>query len=96
MSISIQSNAKINLALYINHKRNDGYHDISTLMQEINFSDEIIISKNQNNKINIYSKGIKTPTDKTNLCYIAATSFLHTFNIKEEEIYYGSFWNNSI
>ena len=46
MSISVQSNAKINLALYINHKRNDGYHDISTLMQEINFRDEIIISKN--------------------------------------------------
>ena len=83
MSISVQSNAKINLALYINHKRNDGYHDISTLMQEINFSDEIIISKNQNNKINIYSKGIKTPTDKTNLCYIAAASFLHTFNIND-------------
>ena len=83
MSISVQSNAKINLALYINHKRNDGYHDISTLMQEINFSDEIIISKNQNNKINIYSKGIKTPTDKTNLCYIAAAAFLHTFNIND-------------
>ena len=76
MSISVQSNAKINLALYINHKRSDGYHDISTLMQEINFRDEIIISKNKKNKINIYSKGIKTPTDKTNLCYIAAASFL--------------------
>ena len=83
MSISVQSNAKINLALYINHKRSDGYHDISTLMQEINFRDEIIISKNKNNKINIYSKGIKTPTDKTNLCYIAAASFLHTFNIND-------------
>jgi 4-diphosphocytidyl-2-C-methyl-D-erythritol kinase len=84
MLTNIQSsNAKINLALYINHKRSDGYHDISTLMQEINFSDEITISKNKNNQINIYSKGIKTPIDETNLCYVATNIFRDMFNITD-------------
>ena len=82
MSFSIESNAKINLALYINHQRSDGYHDISTLMQEIDLSDEISISKNNHSKINIQSKGIPTPIDSTNLCYIAAKLFLNAFNIK--------------
>jgi len=77
------SNAKINLALYINHKRIDGYHDISTLMQEIDFSDKITISKNKNNQINIYSIGIKTPLDETNLCYVAANIFQDAFSIKD-------------
>ena len=83
MSISIQSNAKINLALYINYKRKDGYHDISTLIQEIDFSDEITISKNHNSTIQIYSKGIQTPTDSTNLCHIAAKAFLNSLKIKD-------------
>ena len=83
MPISIQSNAKINLALYINHQRSDGYHDISTLMQEIDFSDEIIISKNNGSNININSIGIQTPTDSTNLCYIAAQTFLNSFKITD-------------
>ena len=38
MSISLVSNAKLNLALSINYKRSDGYHDISSIMQEIDLS----------------------------------------------------------
>ena len=45
MSISLVSNAKLNLALSINFKRPDGYHDISTLMQEIDLYDSIHLSK---------------------------------------------------
>ena len=39
------SNAKINLALSINYQRPDSYHDISSIMQEINLYDIIEISK---------------------------------------------------
>ena len=41
MNVNIQSNAKLNLGLQIEGKRNDGYHNISTFMQEINLYDEI-------------------------------------------------------
>ena len=75
MSIKLRSNAKINLALSINYKRSDEFHDISTIMQEIDLHDTIELSKNQSNQINIISRGIKAPEDETNLCYIAANLF---------------------
>ena len=53
MSISLVSNAKLNLALSINYKRSDGYHDISSIMQEIDLHDTIDISKNNSKKIHI-------------------------------------------
>ena len=50
MKINLRSHAKINLALSINYKRSDGYHDISTIMQEIDLCDEIFIKKNLYNR----------------------------------------------
>ena len=76
MSIKLDSNAKINLALSINYKRSDEMHDISTIMQEIDLHDTIELSTNETNQINIVSKGIQVPEDETNLCYIAANLFL--------------------
>ena len=81
MSINILSNAKVNLGLKINQKRSDGYHNISTLMQEINLHDEIIVSKNSSNKINLNLRGITTPNNHSNLCYISAQHFLDKYSI---------------
>ena len=83
MSISLVSNAKLNLALSINYKRSDGYHDISSIMQEIDLHDTIEISKNNSKKIHIISKGIPVPEDSTNLCYIAADIFFSENNIQD-------------
>ena len=82
MTINIQSNAKLNLGLQIEDKRNDGYHNISTFMQEINLYDEIQLDHNNINSINLSLRGIPTPNDSSNLCYIAAKSFLDTYHIK--------------
>ena len=51
MSIKLTSNAKINIGLKIHHKRDDKYHDISTLLQEIDLCDDIKLSKNNSSKI---------------------------------------------
>lgn len=48
------SPAKINLFLNITKKRKDGYHNIQTLFQLINYCDKIRISLNKTNKINLY------------------------------------------
>ena len=82
MNVNIQSNAKLNLGLQIEGKRNDGYHNISTFMQEINLYDEIQLDHNNINSINLSLRGIPTPNDSSNLCYIAAKSFLDTYHIK--------------
>jgi 4-diphosphocytidyl-2-C-methyl-D-erythritol kinase len=39
--IVIQANAKINLALAVKHKRADGYHEIESIFQEIDFGDVV-------------------------------------------------------
>ena len=82
MSINIQSNAKINLGLKIEGKRKDGYHNISTFMQEINLHDEIRISHANTNRITLNLEGTPTPNNNSNLCYIAAEQFLNTYNIQ--------------
>ena len=83
MSVKLQSNAKINLALSINYKRSDGYHDISSIMQEIDLHDTITISKNNSSAINIISKGIPVPEDESNLCYVAAKLFLNHYKLND-------------
>ena len=80
MSIKLRSNAKINLALSINYQRSDGYHDISSIIQEVDLYDSIIISKNNLNIINIISKGIQVPEDESNLCHMAAKLFFNQYN----------------
>ena len=42
---SILSPAKINLGIWVNKRRDDGYHEIFTLYQEVNIFDEILIKE---------------------------------------------------
>ena len=81
MTIKLNSYAKINLALSINYRRPDNYHDISSIMQEIDLHDIIEISQTELSNIQIVSKGIKVPEDESNLCYIAAQLFLNHYNL---------------
>lgn len=43
--IAVRSTCKLNLFLEIIQKRDDGYHDIETLFQEIDLTDSIVIKK---------------------------------------------------
>ncbi|GAJ18765.1 unnamed protein product, partial [marine sediment metagenome] len=43
--IEIDSYSKINLTLNILTKRQDGYHNIETIMQSVNLADRIFIKK---------------------------------------------------
>ena len=44
-TVKINSYAKVNVGLKILNKRPDGYHNISTIFQEIDLHDELTISK---------------------------------------------------
>lgn len=72
--------AKVNIALDIIGKREDGYHLLRMIMQAIDLYDEITVDK--------IKKGIKiscnkpyVPTDERNLAYKAAKLFIDEFNI---------------
>ena len=70
-SISFKTPAKVNLGLHILGKREDGFHELETLFQMVNWCDEI--------KIECLSHGLELvcnqtdiPTDKGNLVIRAA------------------------
>lgn len=75
-SITLLSPAKVNLTFEILGKREDGYHEIRSIMQPINMFDEIYIEVNEGDVINLKSKGIKIPEGEENLAVKAANLFV--------------------
>jgi len=70
----IKSYAKINLFLYVTAKREDGYHDLNSLMTQIDLHDDI--------DIDFVKKGVSVlcdhpdvPEDESNLAHKAAVLF---------------------
>lgn len=53
--------AKLNLFLYVIDKRDDGYHDILTLMQKVSLYDKIDISIEEGNAISVRITGRGVP-----------------------------------
>ena len=63
--------AKVNLALEILGKRQDGYHEIETILQSVNLYDELTLSFDDTGQISISSTDPDVPTDDGNTCYRA-------------------------
>lgn len=53
MTLTWPSPAKLNLFLYITGRRADGYHELQTLFQFLNYGDEITITERNDNQINL-------------------------------------------
>ncbi len=66
------SPAKINILLKVTGKRNDGYHEIVTIFQEISLFDELIFEVTDNGKIKLSCDNPAIPTDERNLVMKAA------------------------
>lgn len=75
-SINIIARAKINLSLEVKGKRADGYHLLSMVMQTVDISDKIFISKNNTGQIAISGNTDKIPFDARNIGFKAAKRFL--------------------
>ena len=79
-SIKINSYAKVNIGLKILNKRSDGYHNISTVFQEIDLFDSITISKF--NGPLIFSSNVDwLQNDQNNLCVIAYNYIKNLYKI---------------
>jgi len=79
--IKLKSYAKINLCLDIVNKREDGYHNIRTIMQSLDLFDQIEIQTS--NKLEIESDHPGLPLDERNLAYKAAKAIFEKVGIKE-------------
>ena len=83
ISSSALSPAKINLLLKVMRKRDDGYHDLYSVMQPVTLYDNITIEAGEGTGIAIYCTGADLPSDRTNLAFRAAEIFLDTTGIKK-------------
>jgi len=78
----IKAYAKINIALDVVGKREDGYHLLRMIMQTIDLYDTIEIEKIDSG-INLKCNKHYVPTDERNLAYKAAKLFKETYSIDE-------------
>ena len=85
--IKIQTPAKINLTLEIVNKRDDGFHNIQSIMQLIDLYDylTIIIEPSDKNEIVLTGTSNIIPYNEKNLVWKAAELFYN--NIKYKETY---------
>ncbi len=65
--ITARAHAKINLTLEVLHKRGDGYHEIRSLMQAIDFCDEIEFGRMDEDTISIVCNREDVPAGDQNL-----------------------------
>ncbi|MDY0236401.1 MAG: 4-(cytidine 5'-diphospho)-2-C-methyl-D-erythritol kinase [Gudongella sp.] len=70
MKLQLDSHAKINLSLDVVRKREDGYHEIKSIMQQIDLRDLLSIGENKNGVI-ITCDNEQVPVGDSNLVYKA-------------------------
>jgi len=81
--IIVNSSAKVNIGLKVLKKRNDGYHNIRTIFQEIDLIDIISIEKNKNRFE--FSTNVSWLSDN-NLCVTAYKLMKRKFDISKVSI----------
>ena len=79
--IRLRAYAKVNLGLDVLRRREDGYHDVRMIMQNINLFDKLTIRKKKIAGIKMRTNLSYLPTDSNNLVYRAATMLIDEFNI---------------
>ena len=72
-SIDLKAFAKVNIGLQVRDQREDGYHNIHTVFQELELHDLVTLSKKRNGW-NIKTNNPEIPLDKRNTCIKAYLS----------------------
>lgn len=70
-ALVLRPSAKVNLTLRVGPRREDGYHDVRTLMQSIALFDSMTITA-RSGPFGLMSRSPGVPTDRTNLVWRAA------------------------
>lgn len=81
--IRLVSPAKLNLFLKVLNKRPDGFHNITTVFERIDLSDEIRLTLNSSGAIRINCAHPQVPRGPKNFVYQAAKLLREDFRIKE-------------
>ena len=79
---SLEAPAKVNLTLDILGKRADGYHELATVMHQIDLVDRIMLEKGGTD-IKVCSNSNQIPDNEENLAYRAARLMYEKFLLRE-------------
>lgn len=82
-----RANAKINVYLNVTSRRENGYHEIVSMMQTVSLCDLVAVDfqKGKNTSIDLSVSGNPDlPTDRSNLCHRAAERFLDAAGLAGE------------
>lgn len=83
--ITLKANAKINLSLDVLRRRENGYHDVELIFNEISLSDSVTVSLRDDKKIVLTCDDMTLPTDERNIAYRSAELFF-----RESKTNYGA------
>lgn len=81
--LRLKAYGKINLALDVLGRRQDGYHEVRMIMQTVGLHDRIDLYRISGTDIRIETNLFYLPTNEQNLAYRAARLLLDEFNIKQ-------------
>lgn len=73
--LTLECRGKINLAIDVVGKREDGYHNVEMILQEIGLADRISLAVRNDGRISITSDSAEVPAGEANLAYRAAEAF---------------------
>lgn len=76
-SVRVEAHAKVNLGLAVLGRREDGYHEIDTVLQTVSLSDTITLTPRAGSKrVSLEAEGLDVPLDESNLAHAAARAVM--------------------
>ncbi len=81
-SLTVTAFAKINWSLRVRGKREDGYHEIDTVLQTVSLHDTITFEETNDYVIRLWRDDRLVPADKTNLVWRAAAALRERYSIR--------------
>ena len=81
MDVTIKARAKINLALDVTGKRDDGYHNLRTIMQTVYLHDQLTLKRVDTYPLKLVCNAPNLPVDERNLVYRAAIYLKNTYKL---------------
>lgn len=81
--LNLRAYAKVNLGLDVVRKREDGYHEVSMIMQTVKLFDRLHFEKIKEDTVELTTNLKFLPIDENNLVYRVVTLLREEFQIKE-------------
>ncbi|MDO4327868.1 MAG: 4-(cytidine 5'-diphospho)-2-C-methyl-D-erythritol kinase [Lachnospiraceae bacterium] len=81
--LKLKAYGKINLALDVLRRREDGYHDVRMIMQTVGIYDQVELQLKQEPGITVETNLSYLPVNENNLVYQAANLLMKEFNVEQ-------------